>query len=454
MVENLDKATKPAVVDKTLNFSPEANGNLAGAALSKEATDALKRLDAEIKDHKKQEKEQSYLSFAFDFLYTKDEKSLKALEAMKVKAEEALKKGDVAAVEGMTKNVNKQIDEDQRARGWQKDINFYGSTGVKVGAVMFGGPIGWAATGALYMADEARPADSAKEQVIDAGLGLAKGLAFKGLVGGVVGSNLNLGLKGAAMSLGGRSIETLGTSRNYYDEAGNFSPVAGLSRAAEQTFTPTNLAMDAAAMGLGYGIGRGVSKAFGPVLERSAFWTRIASSGIYGASSGAITEVSMARAAGEAVSLRRVGTRAAASGLLFSLASVPGALQADITDYREYRKLGTVSAEKLNQPIEWKTGNGDSMRGEAGDWMVSDGSGSKWTVKPDIFAQTYGEVPGSAGQYQKTALGVARRLTFPTTIETLEGKGSGKAGDYMMRGPAGESYIVSKGKFESIYVPK
>ncbi|MBP6746082.1 hypothetical protein KA344_12680 [bacterium] len=454
MVENSDKSSKPVANDQILNFAPEDNSKLASAALSNEAMTALKRLDAEIRDHKKQENEQSYLGSAFDFLYRKDEKSLKALEAMKLTAEDALKKGDLATVEGMTKNVNKQIEEDLRVRGWQKDINFYGSTGVKVGAVMFGGPIGWAATGALYMADEARPADSAKEQLVDAGFGLVKGLAFKGLVGGVVGSNLNLGLKGAAMSLGGRGIDTLATSRNYYDQAGNFSPLDGLGHAAANSFTPTNLAMDAAAMGIGYGIGKGVSKAFGPVLERSAFWTRIASSGVYGASSGAVAEVSMARATGEAVSLRRVGTRAAASGLLYSLASVPGALQADVMDYREYRKLGTVNAEKLDQPIEWKTGNGDPMRGEAGDWMVSDASGSKWTVKPDIFAKTYGEVPGCLGQYQKTALGVARRLTFPTTIETLEGKGSGNAGDYMMRGPAGESYIVSKSKFESIYVPK
>ena len=142
MVENSDKSSKPVANDQILNFAPEDNSKLASAALSNEAMTALKRLDAEIRDHKKQENEQSYLGSAFDFLYRKDEKSLKALEAMKLTAEDALKKGDLATVEGMTKNVNKQIEEDLRVRGWQKDINFYGSTGVKVGAVMFGGPIG------------------------------------------------------------------------------------------------------------------------------------------------------------------------------------------------------------------------------------------------------------------------------------------------------------------------
>ncbi len=43
---------------------------------------ALRNLDKEIKDHKKEEKEQSYLGTAFDFIYRKDEKSLKALETL------------------------------------------------------------------------------------------------------------------------------------------------------------------------------------------------------------------------------------------------------------------------------------------------------------------------------------------------------------------------------------
>ena len=449
-----DAAAPASVKDEHVNTTPDNTAKAASTALSNEAMTALRNLDKEIKDHRKEEKEQSYLGTAFDFIYRKDEKSLKALEKLNTTAQEALKRGDTAAVEKMTEAVNKQIEEDKRARGWQKDINFYGSTGVKVGAIMLGGPVGWAATGALYMADEARPADSAGQQVVDAGLGLVKGVAFKGLVGGVLGSNLNIGLKGAAMSLGGRTIDTVGTSSNYYDQAGNFAPVAGLERAAGNSFTPTNLAMDAAALGLGYGLGVGLNKAVGPVLERSAFWSRLASSGVYGISSGAVAEVGMARAAGETISLRRVGERAAATGLLYSLASVPGALQADLTDFREYRKLGTVKAEKLDKPLEWKSGNGDVMRGEAGDWMVSDGGGGKWTVKPDIFAQTYGEVPGNPGQFQKTVPGIARRLTFPTQIETLEGTGTGKAGDYLMRGPKGEQYIVSKGKFESIYAPK
>ncbi|MBK9769275.1 MAG: hypothetical protein IPP57_00335 [Candidatus Obscuribacter sp.] len=80
----------------------------------------------------------------------------------------------------MTQTVNKQIEEDKRARGWQKDINFYGSTGVKVGAIMVGGPVGmgycWCSLWLTTLL-----ADSAGQQVVDAGLGLAKGVA-KGLV--------------------------------------------------------------------------------------------------------------------------------------------------------------------------------------------------------------------------------------------------------------------------------
>lgn len=448
--ENSDTATKSPKTDKPIDFNPAGN---AAEALSQQAMKSLAEMQAEINAHKKQKGDESYLGKAFDFLYRSDDRSLARLEEMNNSAKDALKRGDVAAVEKMSGDIDKQVKEDIRARGLQGDINFYGSTGLKVGAIMVGGPVGWAATGALYMADEAKPKDSVKDQAIEAGFGLAKGLAFKGLVGGVLGSEMNLGFKGASMSLGGRSIETLMSRGNYYDEKGQFAPVSGLERAAATNFSPTNLAIDAAAMGVGFGIGYGVSKAFGPVLERSAFWTRIATSGVSGLSSGAVAEVNMARAAGEAVSLRKVGERAALTGMLYSVAAIPGALQADQVDFREYRKLGTVKAEKLTETTTWKSGNGDTMTGEAGDWLLNDGKGSTWTVKPDIFAKTYGEVAGSPGEYQKTALGVARRLTFPTSIQTLEGTGTGNAGDYMMRGPAGEYYIVDQAKFNTIYAP-
>lgn len=41
------------MTDQVLNFAPEANFKSASAALSNEAMTALKRLDAEIRDHKK-----------------------------------------------------------------------------------------------------------------------------------------------------------------------------------------------------------------------------------------------------------------------------------------------------------------------------------------------------------------------------------------------------------------
>lgn len=451
-----EKESEIKAADKSAESAKENQNNTSGldasAALSREAMQSLLSLKQEIRDHKQQENSQSYLGTAFDYLYRKDEKSLAKLELLDKSAEEAIKRGDFKAVEKMRLDIDKQVKEDQRVRGVQGDINFYGSAGVKVGAIMVGGPLGWAATGALYMADEAKPADRAKDQVIDAGLGLAKGLAFKGLVGGVLGADVNLGLKAGAMSLGGRSIETVLSRGNYYDEKSQFAPAVGLKNAAAQNFSPTNLAMDAAAVGLGYGLGYGVTKAFGPVFERSAFWTRIASSGINGMSSGAIAEIGLARAAGQSVSLSRVGTRAIATGAVYSLAAVPGAIQADQVDFRQYQKQGTVKAERLTEARSWQSGNGDNMTGQAGDWLLSDGKG-QWTVKPDIFAKTYGQVPGSPGEYMKTALGTARRLTFPTQIQTLEGVGTGKAGDYLMRGPAGEQYIVGAEKFNSMYRP-
>ncbi len=60
-------------------------------------------------------------------------------------------------------------------------------------------------------------------------------------------------------------------------------------------------------------------------------------------------------------------------------------------------------------------------------------------------------MPGSSGEFAKTAITRAVKLAQPVTIQTLEGQGSGQAGDYLVVGPQGEQYIVPGAKFEAMY---
>ena len=57
------------------------------------------------------------------------------------------------------------------------------------------------------------------------------------------------------------------------------------------------------------------------------------------------------------------------------------------------------------------------------------------------------------GTYRKTALAEAFRMAEPFSVTTLEGVMEGAAGDYLMRGPAGELYPCAADIFHKTYEP-
>jgi hypothetical protein len=108
-------------------------------------------------------------------------------------------------------------------------------------------------------------------------------------------------------------------------------------------------------------------------------------------------------------------------------------------------------AEISDKPFQWKDWQGNPMEGAAGDWKITAKDGSVRSVKPDIFGQTYEETSPGSGMYLKTAITNAEKLTDPAAVKTLEGTGTGQSEDYLVTGPKGERYIVSKAKFEAKY---
>jgi hypothetical protein len=426
---------------------------------------SIQALHEEIRAHKTSDNNRSYLDKGFDWIYRSDEKSFASMERLQKQVTDNLQRNDYAAVERMRDEVMKAVQHDRKVLGRQNDVSFFGSTGLKVGALFLGGPLGWGLTAGLYMLDEARPKDSYGTQFLDAGLGLAKGMTFKGLLTGVMGSQMHIALKGGTMSLSGRSLETLLTRQNYFDaKSGNWSLWTGLKATGAEITNVEHLAIDVAVMGTAWAGSYGLSKFLhSSAINASPFYSRVGSSAIAGVSRGAITEVAAARAAGVPINWARVAERGALTGAVYGLAAIPGALQAEAAaaraaasdqsqqQFHEYKKVGTVKAVQLQQATEWRTGNGDVMRGEVGDWKITGSDGSSWTVKPDIFAKTYSSVPGAQGEFAKTAITKAMKLTGPMTVQTLEGTGTGQAGDYLVIGPKGEQYIVSGAEFESMY---
>lgn len=126
---------------------------------------------------------------------------------------------------------------------------------------------------------------------------------------------------------------------------------------------------------------------------------------------------------------------------------------ADVSPTFEFRKTAAVKAEVATEPFDWVDYNGSSMHAEAGDLRVTQPNGSISSVKPEIFGKTYQEIPGRPGEYRKTAITRAQQLNEDTAVNTLEGVGTGKKGDWLVTGPEGEQYIVSKQFFDANYAP-
>lgn len=441
-------------------------------ALSKETFDAVVLLSEEIRAHKSSDDDRSYLGKAFDWVYRSDEKSFQNMERLQKKVETSLQNNDFAAVERMRDEINQAVRRDQKLLGRQNDIAFFGSTGLKIGALFLAGPLGWGATAGLYMLDSARPKDSAGTQLVDAGLGLGKGLLFKGLLTYTMASEMPMAFKGGLMSISGRTLDTALTRQNYYDmKTGQYSAWTGAKAIGSELINVRHLAIDAAVMGTAYVGGLALNKFLtAPSVNASPFYSRVGSSAIAGVSRGAITEMAAMEAAGVPYNWSRIGQRAFLTGTVYGLAAIPGALQAEHArahatngdsdkidsrefQYQNYKKVGTVKAEQLTKPTSWTTSKGEVMHAEAGDWKITGSDGSVWSVKPDIFSQTYSQVDGSPGVFAKTAITRALKLTGPMTVKTLEGTGSGQAGDYLVVGPKGEQYIVPKAQFEATYQP-
>jgi hypothetical protein len=447
------------------------------------AEEMLRSVQQQLKKDDETKHGRSYLGTALDFVWRFDEASNSQLKNYEKEIEKDVKDQNYGAVSKMREEVETALKKDSKHHDIQDGIDLYGGTALKIGALFYGGKVGWGATAGMYALDSAHPADDGWKQALDFGLGATKGVAYKGMLNGVMESTLPLPAKGLALSLGGRGLDTLLTSDNYYDrKTGQYNFSTGLTATGRELTDLKHLAIDGAVMTVGFGLGYGLNRFLGPVVSNSPLWSRIATSGMAGVSRGAIGEVAAMEAAGEQFSFQRVARSGALMGTVYALAAVPGAIQADHQyhvqhqhdgqqpdhakdgvptndntaemQFREFKKVGTVRAEQLHDATTWTTSKGEVMQAAAGDFKLTGADGSTWSVKPDIFQQTYSPVAGSAGEFAKTAITRASQLTQPITIQTLEGQGSGQAGDYLIRGPKGEEYIVPKAKFESMYVPK
>lgn len=121
---------------------------------------------------------------------------------------------------------------------------------------------------------------------------------------------------------------------------------------------------------------------------------------------------------------------------------------------REFRKNPVaVTAVQQDQPFEVNvTWQDTPLQAQAGDWLVSDES-SSWPVAQQLFADTYEHQGGDQWMKSASATIMAVQLDEPFLVSTLEGEATGKAGDWLVQGAAGEAWPIPAAQFARTYAP-
>ncbi len=117
--------------------------------------------------------------------------------------------------------------------------------------------------------------------------------------------------------------------------------------------------------------------------------------------------------------------------------------------WQRYRRVGVVVAERQPRAWTWRSGSGDVMHGQPGEWAVHDDEASTWSVRDDIFRATHEHVAGD--RWRRTGFVNARPARAGERVETLEGPATAAEGDWIVMGDKGEQWPVPGDQFRRRY---
>lgn len=117
--------------------------------------------------------------------------------------------------------------------------------------------------------------------------------------------------------------------------------------------------------------------------------------------------------------------------------------------WQQFRRTGTVVAQRHAEPWSWTSASGTTMHAEAGDWEVRGADDTAWSVRDDIFRSTHDHIDGM--HWRRTGFVFARKARDPEVVDTLEGPVAARAGDWIVRGAAGEQWPVRPETFAQQY---
>jgi len=117
--------------------------------------------------------------------------------------------------------------------------------------------------------------------------------------------------------------------------------------------------------------------------------------------------------------------------------------------WQRFRRIGVVTAQQQHHPWTWTTESGDVMHAAAGDWLVHDSAGNRWSVRDEIFRDSYEHIDN--GHWRRTGLVFARPARDGETVDTLEGPVTVAEGAWIVKGERGEQWPVPPAQFARRY---
>lgn len=118
---------------------------------------------------------------------------------------------------------------------------------------------------------------------------------------------------------------------------------------------------------------------------------------------------------------------------------------------RRFTRTGVVDAHRLAQPLDWTNGSGDTLKGEAGDWLVTSPEGSRRTVTDGQFRASHEFV--SDDLWRRRGEVTAERVEVKTEVITREGRAMAHPGDWVVTSEDGWSWPVRDVVFRASYEP-
>jgi hypothetical protein len=112
-------------------------------------------------------------------------------------------------------------------------------------------------------------------------------------------------------------------------------------------------------------------------------------------------------------------------------------------------RRGEVTAVRRDEPWTWTTADGSLMHGDVGDWEVTDDDGATRSINDEVFRRSHEPIAGD--RWRRVGEVHARRAFPGEVVHSLEGDQTARAGQWVLRGVAGEEWLVSSEHLGSTY---